>query len=88
MEQLREQIIQDINMIPECDLRFVSVMIKDFMDNRADDIMPPLVEYDREKAIDDAIAYRKAGGTFITAEESLARLKQTIERVVGHEIEI
>jgi len=83
--ELRKQLIQEIETLPEELLRKIIVFIKD----NTDDIMPPLVEYDREKAIDDAIARRKAGDVgYISGEESLARLKQTIERVVGHEIEI
>jgi len=72
--ELRKQLIQDIEMIPECYLTEISAQIKEILNNQ-DDIMPPLVEYDREKAIDDAIADRKAGINFITAEESLAELR-------------
>ena len=33
---------------------------------------------DRDASIREAIAYRKAGGTFLTAEQSLANMRHTI----------
>ena len=77
--ELRKQLIQDIEMIPECYLTEISAQIKEILNNQ-DDIMPPLVKYDREKAIDNAIADRKAGINFITAEESLAKMRTAIKR--------
>ena len=33
---------------------------------------------DRDKEIQDAITYRKAGGTFLSAEESLKKMRAAI----------
>jgi hypothetical protein len=87
--ELRKQLIQDIKLIPECRLTEVSVAVRKIINEEKAVPMPPLVEYDREEAIEKAIADRKAGNVgYITGEESIKRLKQTIERVVGHKIEI
>ena len=41
---------------------------------------------DRDTAIMKAIAYRKAGGKFYTAEESLAHMREAIKAGVEHGI--
>ena len=44
------------------------------------DIDVPFPKYDRELALQEAVAYREAGGVFLTKEESLANLREAIER--------
>jgi len=39
---------------------------------------------EREAILHEAIAYRKAGGKFLTAEESLANMREAIKRGAEH----
>ncbi len=41
---------------------------------------------DRDEAIKEAIAYRKIGGSFLTAEESLSNMRAAIKRGAINEI--
>jgi len=45
------------------------------------DLSPAFKHSNHAKDIDDAIAYREGGGAFLSAEESLAMLRKTIERI-------
>ena len=41
---------------------------------------------DRDSAIREAINYRKSGGVFLTAEQSLTNMRAAIKKGAGHEI--
>ena len=41
---------------------------------------------ERDETIREAIAYRKAGGNFLSAEESLSNMREAIKRGAIHEI--
>ncbi|MCL2054624.1 MAG: DUF3510 domain-containing protein [Oscillospiraceae bacterium] len=83
----RQVLFNEIETLPEnyVDLALQAVIIIKQgglpFGTEEEEILPPLsAPYDRDEWLREAIAYHEAGGVFLTAEESLERLREAIKR--------
>ena len=91
--ELRETVIEKIRVVPEemlkqideflegCRLKQLEQFERYFDETLADrEAGKP---YDREEWLSNAIAYRKAGGNFISADECVKQITDRFENIYG-----